>query len=365
MSVYEKKNGLIYCVYSWEGKRIWEPFGRGKAARRDAEIRSMEIRRRQLLEDKNGYRPPSSLTFHDLAQLYLVARQRELSEHTRDGILRTLTTYAMPEIGKVFINRITMDHWRNIQARMITKNIKNRTINTYFKYIGHVFTWAMDENEGLLERHPWEKRKSLPEEKFKVDLFTIKELQAIIENADEHLAWTLEVAYHTGARPGPKELFSITWDKVDFTRNRVRIKSAKTYGADPDRWQYLPPEFVARLKARQIQEQAKYPDCLHVCHYKGKPIKSIKTAWAAAKKKAGITRRIRPYDIRHYHITYALAMGADIKELATRVGHATPRMIINVYAHLAKEILKNEAHQLPELTPKATPKHPEVEAVLF
>jgi len=364
MSVVVKKNGLIYCVYQVDGKRTWEPFGRGPAAKRDAQLRDMEIQRRLILEEK-GFRPTSSLTFFDLAQLYMAARQRELADHTRDGILRCLSTYALPAIGNVYINRVTMDHWRQIQSLMVAKNIKNRTINTYFKYISHVFTWAIDENDGILERHPWEKRKPLQEEKFQVDLFTLKDLRRIMDNAEEHLSWILELAYLTGARPGPKELFSLTWDRVDYARNRIRIRSAKNYGADPYRWQYLPPDFMEKLKTRQHSDAQTYPQCRHICHYKGKPIKSIKKSWAAAKKKAGITRRIRPYDIRHYHITYALAMGADIKELAERVGHATPRMIINVYAHLAKEILQNEAHRLPKLHENDTPKQGEIEAILW
>jgi integrase len=67
------------------------------------------------------------------------------------------------------------------------------------------------------------------------------------------------------------------------------------------------------------------------------------------QKKAGITRRIRLYDIRHLHISYALGTGADIMDLAERVGHVNAAMIINVYAHLAKDLQKNKPHALPSL----------------
>jgi len=94
----------------------------------------------------------------------------------------------------------------------------------------------------------------------------------------------------------------------------------------------------------------------------GQPVRSIKTAWRRAKTEAGITERIRLYDIRHYHITYALAAGADIKELADRVGHTTPKMIVDVYAHLAKDILKNQPHTLPNLHQNQLPETKMVDA---
>ena len=48
----------------------------------------------------------------------------------------------------------------------------------------------------------------------------------------------------------------------------------------------------------------------------------------------------------------ALANGADIHELAERVGHKSPRMIVSTYSHLAKDVLKNEPHTLPALKPQ-------------
>ncbi len=64
-------------------------------------------------------------------------------------------------------------------------------------------------------------------------------------------------------------------------------------------------------------------------------------------------RRIRLYDICHFHfhITYASANGADIMELATRVGHVNADMIARVYAHLARDIRKETAHKLPKIAP--------------
>jgi len=51
-------------------------------------------------------------------------------------------------------------------------------------------------------------------------------------------------------------------------------------------------------------------------------MKKRQHTWGKTLKRAGITRRLRPYDLRHYFVTKALEDGADIKALAEVVGAA-------------------------------------------
>ena len=59
----------------------------------------------------------------------------------------------------------------------------------------------------------------------------------------------------------------------------------------------------------------------------------------AAAIKAGITRRLRPYDLRHAFATFALDAGADIKAVAEMMNHSNPSMILRHYQH-TKEATK-------------------------
>ena len=348
MTVYVKPNsGRVYCIYRGEdGRHVWEPFGKGSKAKKAAGERDLEIKLQKARGtfSSEAWRPK---IFSEIAQDYINARQLELSDDTRDAILRCVTTYALPVIGTKIISSITLNDWQKIQQSMIRKGLSPVTINTYFKYISYIFTWALDQHTGLLREHPWRKRKPLRvKNPFKVDLLTIKEFILIRDNASEHLAWCMEVAYHTGARVGPKELFSLKWSDVDFRKASVKI-DGKGGGR---RTQYVSPEFVEKMVEHYDAQEKKYPGCQWVCSYRGARIKSIKHAWATALKEAGITRRVRPYDIRHLHITYALAMGADIEALAQRVGHKTTRMIVNVYSHLAKDLVGERAFVLPDIS---------------
>lgn len=350
MSVQQKKDGRWFCVYYQDGRQIWEAFGRDPDAKTRAMTRDLEIKMAKLRKQPRAPMSGQILPFKELFQLYLSTRSHDLRDNTRDGIIRCVTRYAYPVMQNVPISQITLDHWRRMEAVMVSRGIKNRTINTYYKYLSNILQWAIIDNEGLLNRHPWTRRKRLKEERFVIHLFTLDELKRVIAEAEPHAAWAIQVAYYTGARTGRSELFALRWDHIDYPGRRLWIPSTKTRSGG--RWQYPAPQFMTDLRRHQDLDAKEYPDCPWMIHYKGQPVQSLKTSFAEAKKKAGITRPIRLSDLRHYHITYALASGADIHELAARVGHRTPRMIVDVYSHLAKDILKNRAHTLPNLTPK-------------
>jgi len=346
MPVYQKR-GRFYCVYYDGPKRVWEPFGEGPAAKAQAEARDLEIKLKKRRGQWREQAVHSSLVFRDLAQMYLEARATEIAANTRDCILRTVSKFALPYIGAKPITSINLEDWQRIQTKMIEDGLKNRTINTYFTYLSRIFTWAVDENDGLLTDHPWRKRKPLKiREKFRPDLLTVEEFNLIRAHAEPHLSWAMEVAFHTGVWTGPSELFSLKWSDVDWDNSRIQVYSPKT---DTVHWQFLSQSFMDRLSQQNKLARKNQPACPFVVSYQGQQVKSLKTTWKAAKAKAGIDRRIRMSDIRHLHITYALAGGAPIAELAERVGHVNTRMIVNVYAHLAKDLQTNKAFNLPDI----------------
>jgi len=241
-----------------------------------------------------------------------------------------------------------MNDWWDIQKRMIKRDVSNRTINIYFTYLSGPLSWAINDNEGMLDVHPWRNRRRLKTVKYRIDLFILSEFKRILAAAEPHCSWALQVAYYTGVRPGPSELFNLQWKDVDWHQDRIGIHSTKSQAA-PFRWQYVDRKFMQKLWHHSHHQRKHYPQCPYICSYKGKQIRSIKRSWAKAKERVGITRKIRLYDIRHFYITYALASGADIMELAERVGHTNSKMIVEVYAHLAKDLQKNKPLEIPSL----------------
>ena len=95
-----------------------------------------------------------------------------------------------------------------------------------------------------------------------------------------------------------------------------------------------------------MREDAGIP---YVIHWQGKPVRSIKVAWPAVLKRAGITRRIRPYDLRHYFATEAIAAGVDLGTVANLMGHTGTDMLIMHYQHVLTRQKKAAVEALPDV----------------
>lgn len=350
MPVYTKKDGRVAVVYYDDnGRRAWEYFGRGRAARDRAERRDLEIR----LARKRGtplavLRQGSTLiSFGEAFQFFLNARTAEVGPRTITEIVRSVSTYFMPVIGETAIGAIRpLDH-AIIRKNMVDSGLKAQSINKYFNYAKQVFAWAMAND--ILDDDPWRRQKPMRvTQRHHIDLFTVQEFEAILRVSPDHLAWSLEMAYQTGCRPGKGELFALRWSDVDWERRAIRIHAGKT---DSVRWQFVSGEFCDRMRQRWEAQKKAWPECPWICHYEGCQLGCLNRSWRTAKREAGISRPIRLYDIRHFYITHALANGMDIMELARRAGHKNADMIVHVYAHMARDLSRQDAATIPGYDP--------------
>jgi integrase len=90
------------------------------------------------------------------------------------------------------------------------------------------------------------------------------------------------------------------------------------------------------------------PDGL-VIHYQGSRITTIKTSFATAKRKAGITRRLRPYDFRHAFAMYTLGGGVDLKSTSEIQGHSRSDTTSKIYQHTDLGLHRRTINKLPPL----------------
>lgn len=350
MSVHTKRDGRVFVVYRDHGRIIWEPFGRGGQALVSAKARDLEVKLRRLQGGDAQAGADATLSFGELAQMYINARRSELAPKTISEVLRLL---ARAELSGLVFRRacdLSMMDWLAVQDRLIAHGAGNRTVNIYFRYLSPIFTWAVAHR--MIAGHPWRERVPLKAQKRHIDLLSLAEFGRLIAAAPDHLAWALQVAYYTGMRPGPSELFAARWDHVDWTGRRIRIYASKT---QTWRWQYLPPAFVWQLLRRFAGSRWHGEASPYICAYGDRRVTSLKVSLAASLAKAGITKHVRLYDIRHLHITHALAGGAPIGDLAERVGHADTTMIVRVYAHMVDEIRTKHPFSIPTIPAETVP----------
>lgn len=86
--------------------------------------------------------------------------------------------------------------------------------------------------------------------------------------------------------------------------------------------------------------------------FKGKRVGSLKSAWNPAKKRAGITKRLRMYDFRHSFATKLLDNGADLKHVSSLLGHRSIQQTVDTYQHLSKRLSEDAIQRLPSVLNK-------------
>ena len=325
MSVHQTKDGRWFVAYRLPGdravKRQYFPRGQeGKIAAKKWEADRLDSGSRQPSPG-----PTAPITFYELSQRYL--NTRPLSAGTRRSIVYCLNLRIIPKWGNVEVSRLTMTHLAELDEELAALGRSLGTRNRYRTYCKTICQWGV--NNEMISVNPFAKfHPDIKREGKAPDLMTESELKAIYAAAPPHLQWAIEVMLNTGVRPGATELFAIKMADIDFARNGLWIGRRKTNSKQS----LLPlrPEFMEKLRDLLNRE----PKREYLIEYEGRQIGTLKTAWAGALKRAGITRRLRLYDLRHWYASTLLSGGADIKAASELLGHASPNTTLSTYYHL-------------------------------
>jgi len=324
MTVSQLKDGRWVCEYP-RGRNPEAPdrkrsyFGRGP----EAEAQAWALNARLGL-GTSRQQPSACPTFAALAEQYMSASLAR--EGSWERTYNRLAAVIVPLIGGMLANEVTETSLsRYILHRR--SQVKDGTVRGELSVIRTVLRWGWKNK--YLASNPMEGFR-LPAANYAcIQPPTTRELAAIIDHASPHLQRAILLAYHTGLRPGREELLSLTWAAVDWHSRTIHITSAHK-GGRPVRIVPLSAALYAHLITWRAEDSAAVN---HIVHFQGHRIDRLTTAWNAAKRRAGITRRLRLYDLRHKSITDMLDAGADLKSVSEIVGHSTPELTLKVYQH--------------------------------
>jgi integrase len=340
MSVHKTKTGTWYVQYRVKGQKspIKEYTGKGRAGKRDAEVRDAEIKLMKAKGDEP--RATSKVYLDQLAQAYLDdAKRRRVSERYRKEFAALLNAYILPSLCHKPVDHLSHEDVMRVASRW--ENASTATQNRYMGYLRSVFRFGIKYD--LTSVNPLAKWEKVRERKYEMRL-TVADLQRIHAAAEPHLQWTLEVALNLGTRPGTTELFALRWDDVDYQSGTVHVRGTKTEKSD----RIIP--FSAGFRTRLLGQQ-RVATTDYLIEYNGKPVKSVKRAWATALRRAGITYRVRLYDVRHLFATTMLAGGADLAAVSKLLGHASIRTTQEHYYQLLQGEMERAVAKLPSLAP--------------
>ena len=337
-----------------------------KGTRREAEA---ELARLLAQVADGGHVDPSKLTVaeHLRARLAHWRAMGTISPKTAQGYDGLIEHQIAPFIGAKLIQKLTTADIESWHATLLTRGAKGRhgrpdgEGGVSARTIGHahrVLTKALHEamRHGLVLRNVCTAQRApkiVAEEMSILTPQQVVELSTLLEGHD--LGPPALVALFTGLRRG--EILGLSWGNVDLddevirvresleeTKTGLRFKAPKSKAGIRD---VTLPAIVSDVLVAQRKRllerrfalgQGKLSDTdLVFPTLDGSPQSpdSFGSAWGKLAKKLGLG--VSFHGLRHTHASQLIDAGLDVVTIAKRLGHASPAITLNVYAHLFRK----------------------------
>ena len=337
-----------------------------KGTRRQAEA---ELARLLARVADGGHVDPSKLTVAE----YLRSRLEHwvamgtISPKTAQGYSGLIEHQIVPFLGSKLVQKLAARDIETWHSTLLTKGAKGRygrpdgAGGVSARTVGHahrILAKALHEamrhelvlrNVCTVQRAP----KIATEEMRILTPRQVTELPALLDGHE--LGPPALFALFTGLRRG--EILALRWGNVDLddevirvresleeTKAGLRFKAPKSKAGTRDvRLPAIVSDILEaqrkRLRERRLAlGQGKLSDAdLVFPAWDGSPQApdSFGSAWGKLAKKLGL--EVSFHGLRHTHASQLIDAGVDVVTIAKRLGHASPAITLNVYAHLFRK----------------------------
>lgn len=355
MAIRQRKDGRkkfqVYWNNPFNGKRQSVPCeSLEEAQKTDALIKFRLVYEKETFRPKEDEPKKEELKNNTLGGIVYAYLKEKQMDYTGVRTIMTAFTDAIELLGNTQIDEITENDLCRVMYAIQRRGVAPITVACRMKRIKTVFKWARHRH--YLDVMPeW---PDVPDARYQHFVPPSQdEIARMLEAAPPHIQRVIIVGSRLGVRIGRCELFKMRWDDVDWKRGVVRVKAAKKNLSEP--WREVPIKDSLMPLFRHWYEDDLWIRAEYIIHYNGHQMVSIQRAWSEMLKRAGISRRIRPYDLRHAFATEAIAAGADIGTVAKLLGHANANMVLQHYQHVLTSQKKATVESLPELPPMCQP----------
>lgn len=325
------------------GKRIYLNRMLTGANKRDADkVFGEMLKNRDMGPAITGKLPVSSL-LDDLVADY------RINGKSVDWCEMVVRVHLRPYFGALPALRVNTTMAREYITERQAAGAKNATVNRELSLLRRAFSLGYKEPPPKVARVPILPR--LEENNVRKGFFEDDQYRALLAELADYLKPVLAFAYFTGCRRG--EILSLQWSQVDLIESVVRLEPGTTKN-DESRTIPLVSELREALAARKLLRDVMHPNCPWVFFNEGQRVKSIKTAWERACKRAGLVtadgKHSRIFhDLRRTGVRNLVRAGVP-ENVAQRIsGHKT-RAVFDRYNIVSDDDLKSAAVKLQEYT---------------
>ncbi len=340
--ITKRRSRWVIDFYDQYGERRWKtmPEGTTKAQARE-ELRAIED-----MVDEGVYLPKSKTPlFCKVARDWIEYKRPKLRESTWEVYEGHVRNH-FQDLDGLKINRINI---ATIEQFITTRQMKGMNLGTLRKVLvtlGQILSYAVRHK--YLGHNPLkeaERPRGQGEENQDehIRILTPVQLNALFGLVETQKYRTLFLlAMFTGARQG--ELLGLKWGDIDWaacqiniqrTFNKGRFFATKTKTSN--RKIDLAPTVMVELKKWKLACPKNELDLVFP-NGAGGPINysnMVRRHYHPALEAAGLPR-IRFHDLRHTYASLMISHGENIKYIQSQLGHSSPTVTLNVYAHLMK-----------------------------
>jgi len=349
--IAKRRNRWVIDFYDNQGKRRWKtlPKGTTKAKAREA-MREIED---QIA--RGVYFPDKKIPlFSKVAKDWLEYKQPNLRCSTW-SVYEGHTRNHFKDLDNLKINRISITKIEKYIGDRQKQGMNISTIKKILVTLGQIMAYAVRHR--YISYNPArdaERPKGQGNMKNKkIRILTPSEIKALLES-ESHLKYKtlFRLAIFSGARQG--ELLGLKWTDIDWNNSQIHIQ--RTF--NNNEWYYtkteaserkidLGPEMMTALKKWKLACPIGTLNLVFP-NKAGNPINHnnlVNRHFNPALTTAELPK-IRFHDLRHTYASLLIEQGENIKYIQSQLGHSSPTVTLNVYAHLMKPVNQDAACRL-------------------
>ena len=283
-------------------------------------------RRTEALEGVIPALRKKDMPFKDYAVIYKDWAKGQKSYITKCDRIRLLLDDEKA-FGKYNLGDFTVETVEAYMSRRTAEGRKPATINRAIAVLKHMLGKAVQWDRISEEKvKKVLKVKLLKENNWRTRFLSKEECRLLLEACPAYLKPIVQTALSTGMRKD--EILSLTWDRVDFTHNRIVVTLTKN-----GETRHVPINGALRSVLEGLAA-ANVDGHRYIFHdTQGRRYQDVKRGFPGACKRAGITD-CTFHDLRHTFASHLVMAGVDITTVSKLLGHKGLGMTFR-YSHLA------------------------------